>query len=373
MAQLERKRVQWVDIAKGTAIFFVVWGHVYPASLQTGNVSEASRLLLSWWYVPAFFMLGGFFIKEKVLLSPVKFIKAKFSSIYRLLLNVYIPSILLHNVFLYIGWYDTVTDYEGKAMTWWSLSETFAELLKAIFFMGREPIMGAMWFVYVLFLALCGYSLISWLLKKLCRTARQYEWTRFGVILSGCVFSCALDNFFDINIPRFNISFIALWWIYVGHMLRSRLHIEFDSLLLCLASLTVYYLTSFPYGTERWIVFAQDMLHNTLSYVCALYVVCYVAHQIKRLPHLADALAYAGRESFHIMALHFAGFKVMALLLLLTGIPTSLSALTPETHGDHWLITLYLLSGVLLPLAFLTLFRRARSQCLRWWRKKSTD
>lgn len=31
---------------------------------------------------------------------------------------------------------------------------------------GREPILGAMWFVYALLISLCGYSIVSWIHKK---------------------------------------------------------------------------------------------------------------------------------------------------------------------------------------------------------------
>ncbi len=357
MVQPVKQRAQWVDIAKGIAIFFVVWYHAQPLLRPESDISEGYRLLLTWWRQPVFFLLCGFFIKEEKLQAPFKYIKAKVNTTYRMLLNMYIPTILLHNVFLYIGWYDTMTDYSGKFVAHWSLADTSLGLLKTIFFMGREPIMGAMWFVYVLFLALCGYALISWSLKRLLGSGKRYEWVRFGVILSGCILACVLDNFFGINIPRFNITFIALWWIYAGNMLRSHLHVEFNRFPLFLAALAVYYLTSFPYGTTRSVVFLQDMLLNTISYVCALYVVCYIARQIERIPHLSNALAYCGRESFYVMALHFAGFKIVSHVLIMAGIPVPLAALSPETCGSLPLLILYISGGFLLPLLFIITVR----------------
>lgn len=37
---------------------------------------------------------------------------------------------------------------------------------KTLLCAGREPIMGAMWFVYALLFALCGYSIISYIVNK---------------------------------------------------------------------------------------------------------------------------------------------------------------------------------------------------------------
>lgn len=76
---------------------------------------------------------------------------------YKLLLYFYIPVVLLHNFFIRIGWYDSLTDYGGKYMGFWDLKQMISMLLQTFCFAGREPILGAMWFVYVLFLALAGF------------------------------------------------------------------------------------------------------------------------------------------------------------------------------------------------------------------------
>lgn len=167
-------RSQWVDIAKGFAILAVVLFHInynYPDN----RLFPVTALFGYAWHVPVFFLIGGFFIKEERLVQPVGFIKGKIKSLYRLLLYFYIPAVLLHNALLDIGWYDTVTDYGGKFMSYWSATQTLKELLLAVCLAGREPILGAMWFVYVLFMALCGFSIISWMVKKAFKDEQQYE------------------------------------------------------------------------------------------------------------------------------------------------------------------------------------------------------
>lgn len=161
-------RCGYVDIAKGIAILSVVLLHVdfvYP-KYRLLNVSG----MLGWyWHVPVFFMLGGFFIKEDRLLKPLSFIKEKLKSLYLLALYIYLPMTLLHNVLFRIGWYYADEIYGGKIIHEWSLSDYVAGVVKTLLCAGREPIVGAMWFVYVLLFALCGYCLISWLLTK-------YKW-----------------------------------------------------------------------------------------------------------------------------------------------------------------------------------------------------
>lgn len=59
------------------------------------------------WHVAVFFMVGGFFLKESQLATPIAFIKHKIKTIYKLLLAFYIPIIILHNWFIHIEWYET--------------------------------------------------------------------------------------------------------------------------------------------------------------------------------------------------------------------------------------------------------------------------
>lgn len=158
-------RTAYVDIAKGIAILAVVLLHVdfvYP-KLSFINISA----MLGWyWHVPVFFLIGGFFLKEERLLQPVSFIKGKFKSLYLLALYIYLPATLLHNVLFQLGWYSPDVVYGGKIIAEWDVKEYGIGIIKTLLCAGREPIMGAMWFVYALLFALCGYSIICFIVNK---------------------------------------------------------------------------------------------------------------------------------------------------------------------------------------------------------------
>ena len=155
-------RTSYVDIAKGIAILSVVLLHVdfvYP-KFSFINISA----MLGWyWHVPVFFLIGGFFLKEERLLQPVSFIKGKFKSLYLLALYIYLPATLLHNVFFQLGWYSPDVVYGGKIIAEWDVKEYAIGIAKTLLCAGREPIMGAMWFVYALLFALCGYSIVIYI------------------------------------------------------------------------------------------------------------------------------------------------------------------------------------------------------------------
>lgn len=223
-------RQNWVDIAKGIAIIAVVVGHV-SYSWPNSKLLPLSDLAVWLWHVPVFFMIGGFFLKEERLQQPANFIKGKLKSLYLPILYVYIPFLLLHNFFINIGFYDTGIEYYGKYVALWGIADFGKHLLAAIFFAGREPLLGAMWFVYVLFMTLTIICIGSWGLRKIGKNwdAKTYEFVRCLSFLLLAVFSCTATQVLDFTIPRFNNTLVAVWLIYVGMVLVQKTHIRFDN------------------------------------------------------------------------------------------------------------------------------------------------
>lgn len=202
----------FVDITKGIAIIAIVLGHIgfsYPAC----KLIDLSTLVYGLWHVPVFFIIAGFFIKEEQLVQPKLWLKKKFSSLYLKILYFYIPAVLLHNVLISIGWYSL--ESTEPVIHEYSAFDFIKQIVLTVCLGGREPILGAMWFVYVLFMALIGLSVISWGMKRLTRTDRQYEWTRFIVLLAMCMAAGILSNKYGLTIRRCSNTFTAMLLIYI--------------------------------------------------------------------------------------------------------------------------------------------------------------
>ena len=259
------KRQRWVDVAKGIAIIAVVLGHIsfqYPK----WTLLPLSDTLVWLWHVPVFFLIGGFFIKEEKLQRPKDFIRGKFKSVYLLILYIYIPVLLLHNLWISIGFYDLSMDYYGKNVTWWGIMDFAKNIAAAVFFAGREPILGAMWFVYVLFMALCGLSLISYLLKKVVRDDNRYEYVRFIILLTLTILSCTATNLYDFTIHRGNNTITAIWLIYLGMFIIQKWHITFNNKFMALISLLLAWHTVTLFGG----VSLNDNKYHQLSFLLYL-------------------------------------------------------------------------------------------------------
>ncbi len=359
----KKARCKWVDVAKGIAIIAIVLHHI-NYSFTDFKLLPVAPLTGTLWHVSVFFLLGGFFLREE-LRCPRRFIGRKVKSLYKLILYFYIPAVLLHNAMLDMGWYDVSMNYGGKVMAYRGVAETIKELILAILFAGREPILGAMWFVYVLFLSLCGLSVISWGVRKLVKNEEQYEWWRFIIILGVCIVSCTMSNVLDMNIPRFNNTLTAIWLIYCGYMVKKKLRMEFDNKYMAvIGCLIVYHIATISGGVGLNSNFYHDVVSLTIGSVAALYVICYVAHKIEN-NFLGTFLSWCGNNSFYIMALHFVGFKMGTLLLLTIGVHKSLAVLTAPAGTSLTLTLFYLMMGVAFPLVFILSFRKVKSLVLR--------
>ncbi|MCH4155663.1 MAG: acyltransferase [Muribaculaceae bacterium] len=361
----EKERVQYVDIAKGIAIIAVVLLHV-RFNFMNNREMPVWNLLGGLWQVAVFFILGGFFIAEDKLEHPVPFIKRKIKTLYLILLYFYIPAVLLHNVFIDCGFYSTVVDYGGKFMSYRSFGETIKETLLAVLFAGREPILGPMWFVYVLFLAICGYSVLTWLLRKLVRDDVKFEWIRLIVLVALCSASCILSNVYGITVKRVSNTVTVMLLIYMGQQVYGRFKMKFNNIYMFIVCLLIMYHEAVIHGEislndNRY----ADMMHLVAGAGSALYVVCYISRKVTGT-WIGKVIGQCGKNSYYIMALHVLGFKLCTMLLAVTGQShAELSSLKPEV-GDNWLqLCEYLIMGLGFPLVFMYAFRQVKSVLIK--------
>ena len=360
-------RLMWVDMAKGIAILAVVLGHinfVYPSI----TLFPMQMLLYGLWHVSVFFVIGGFFINEQKLEQPFLFIKGKVKSLYLLILYIYIPYVLLHNFFIDIGFYDLSVDYYGKSVTYWGIADYLKNIAAAVFFAGREPLLGPMWFVYVLFMALCLFSILSWCVRKLCLKLgcdSSFEQIRFVVILVLTILSYTLTNFLQFNIPRFNNVFTATWFIYWGLLLIKKYNIHFDNRYFFLFSIIIVYHIA---TTTNEVAFNSniydDLASFSISTLCCTYIICYLSKRLEK-SWVSRPLSYIGENSFYIMGLQFTGFRVCSAVLNLCGTDYRLAKLTTPQISNVLLLLVYMFFGVSVPLLIIHIFRYLKSLVLQ--------
>lgn len=295
-----------VDLTKGISIIAIVLGHIeflYP-SLQLVNTKD---LFIYLWHVPVFFIVAGFFIREEQLIQPKLWFNKKFSSLYLKILYFYIPAVWLHNIFIKIGWYSL--DSTEPVIQAYSWVDFIKQTVLVVCLGGREPIVGAMWFVYVLFMALIGLSILSWIIKKIAKNERQYEWTRGIVLLTMCIIAGILSNKYGLTIRRFCNTFTAMLLIYVGKLMYQRLKLSFNNgYMAIVCALIAFEVACMLGGVALNGNDYKDILQLLVAAPAVLYIIMYIGKRIETNA-LGKAIAYVGKDSFYVMALHFVGFN----------------------------------------------------------------
>lgn len=309
---MKNNRSLSVDITKGVAIIAIVLGHI-TYSCPTCKLLDSSVLFYGLWHVAVFFIVAGFFIKEEQLVHPKRWFKKKFSSLYLKILYFYVPAVLLHNALIKIGWYSL--ESTDPVINTYSMMDFAKQTVLAICLGGREPIVGAMWFVYVLFMALIGLSIVSWLLKKLAKDERQYEWMRGIALLAMCIVAGILSNKYGLTIRRFSNTFTAMLLIYVGKIMYQKMNLSFDNGYLAIAcGLIAFEVACMLGGVALNGNEYKDILQLLVAAPAVLYIIMYIGKCIEANA-VGKAIAYIGKDSFYVMALHFVGFKFCTLAL----------------------------------------------------------
>ena len=345
---MAKVRDGFIDVVNGIAIIAIVFSHIGIA-MPTFSLFRLEAFLYSMWYVPVFFVLAGFYLKDEKLQRPVLFTIGKIKSLYLKTLYFYIPAVLLHNIFLKIGVYATDVDYGGKKVVLYSSFDFVKKIAQTIFLAGREPIVGPLWFAYVLFIALVGYSIISAVVGKFFKDD-QY-WVVKGLV---CFFLAMISNIltqkYALTLNRLSNSVSVMFLIYIGQLVNVRLRLSYQSGIAAVgAGLLFFHEVVYHGGIGLNNNAFNGVFHLFCGGVASVYLFLYLAKKIEQ-SFCGKILAKIGQCSFSIMALHLLCFKISTLFLnVLWGENISIASLGPGVGEKYVLAVPYLLIGVLVP------------------------
>lgn len=333
--------------------------------------------LTSFWPVAFFFVVAGFYIKEASLLKPIKFIGHKLKTIYLPGTIIYMLAVLLHNPLCEWGIYPIGQEHPMTHQTFelWDAKTYMIQIAKTVVAPNGELAMGAMWFLYALFFALCFLSVIAFIAKKLSKEPL----TANKVMLVATVFISTVSiglSVYGIKLPRISNALTIIFFIYGGMLIKQRFKCGFDNWGVLFISLLLYISCivlphehmSFPVNS-----FPDLILPFVLS-VVAVYVVLCLSRYIERTRCASKVLSYIGENSLYIMALHIFGFFICTKLLNLIGAGEGLAmANTLYTYnvGTNILLAItYLLFGIAFPLLALNCCKQAKRSIIKIVKRK---
>lgn len=192
--QVEGEREYWIDFAKGIGIILVVWAH---------SISREKYIwiLINQFHMPLFFMISGYLYNKKK--NYGEFIRGKVRSLW---LPYVVSSVITILFSLGLG-------NEGGIIFW------IKKIIKVFLLLEPGPLLGATWFLQVLFYAIILYDIITRLIMKFCKEKTE---TIITIIVSICLFVGILTQ-----LPYHgSVILNTLFFIHLGKLMKSYYHWE---------------------------------------------------------------------------------------------------------------------------------------------------
>lgn len=138
-------------------------------------------------------------------------------------------------------------------------------------------------------------------------------------LLAMCIVAGILSNKYGLTIRRFSNTFTAMLLIYVGKIMYQKMKLSFDNgYLAIICGLIAFEVACMLGGVSLNGNEYKDILQLLVAAPAVLYIIMYIGKHIET-NFVGKAIAYIGKDSFYVMALHFVGFKLCSLSLNIAG------------------------------------------------------
>lgn len=333
-ADPKTRRTFW-NVAKGIGIISIVIGH-------TGSPISGFVYM---YHLVLFFFISGYFFKA----YPIKtFLSKKLKSLWWPYVYYGLIYIFTHNLFVDLHILDR-NHYT-------SIRAFFASILQTFVFLNQEPLLGTGWFLGTLFYALLFFYITKWMTGHCYRGKKAIEVVTYLIILPILSFYLSTLNIGS-SVILFSRALLIIPFIYVGNTLNlcknkivlsfPLFTISFLILILCFVSRIRIDISSHTLPTPA--------LFYAISFIGIYFVLCLSKYCLS-LKHLTSFIALCGKNSLHIMLLHFLAFILINLFdVYFNSKPISALSEHPISNPDLWI--LYSIAGIIIPLGLVSIFK----------------
>lgn len=312
-----KRRLEYIDIAKGIGVLLVVWSHAM------GPYKD----YLYQFHMPLFFLISGYLYSSHDI--PWKYIQKKVKSLY-------IPFAFWNVFFILIRPFFGIYDYRGRIL--------YIKIRNILLTFDKDgDFLGATWFLGALFVVSVFYKLMDYYLPEV-KGKSIFLTVLFGII--------ALTGF-QITLPfMFSRTCILAFFFAIGRTVKEFREwlADYDTVAFFFFSVIVFLVIGHYNGA--------NMGANTYRYpalfvvgaILASYAVIYVSKILeKRTVYLKKIFALMGKKSISIVIWHLVVFRlVIALQLLLWNQPlTEIGNYYPSfvTTGGWWIV--FIIVGII--------------------------
>lgn len=362
----KNSRNMTLDVLKGLGIILMVWVH------GGGPFGHFINLF----HMPIFFIASGFLWNEENAVDfqrVIQYIKRKFVSLWKPFVLFNGILVLLHNLFLKIGFYtsspeifDFFSTDTNRIQYAYSVKKTVQNLLKTIVLASTPQLGVPTWFIRTLFIVTISFAVVSYADKKLLHSK----------VITCCTFcvsglAATLISVFSVQLPMGGSNVCAAWFLYVVgvqmNALNSRINILREDTKTIRLQLLISFMVLLICNQMGTVAFSSGKITNIFFLLVASIAGWYLLYSLAVvLPvKIKRYLSYIGKHSIAILLFHLLCFKLVSIIYtIVTCEKWVYVAAFPSIKGVTALWIAYLIIGIAGPLLLDLAYKKLK--CLLW-------
>jgi len=339
-----------ISTAKAIAIILMVIGH-------SGCPADLVHFIYLF-HMPVFFFCSGYFFAPPTSLGALKCNAVKkIKRLYYPYVKWSVLFLLMHNIFFYLGIYNSEYGYEGKVFYIYSLEDYIKRLFYVLLTMDKhEPLLGGYWFLKVLLLSSLLANLLFYIQNHY-KLSKHFSICFLLLVLIISMFY----NSSTVILGNFSTLFLAsVYFVFGYYVAKSRINdykysnLELIAMLALLVGATIYYhsISMFSEG--------HDILVYLLFSLIGILFLLGCSKKINKIDIGKIFFYYVGSNTMIILTFHFLAFKIVSFFIIwyynLDFSRLSQFPVVTDVGSLWWII--YTLAGVFIPLCFSYLCKR---------------
>ena len=344
------KRDTTIDLLKGIGITSIVIGHV--RGYLPGGFPIVAYVYT--YHIMVFLFVAGMCFKPQNNTPPYMQIGKRLGGLLPLYTIYSIFFVACHNLFRKVHILSNDIPKYGKR-------EIIQNILNSLSFGTSERLLGAFWFVPMFFMEVSFFIIIFYKMEQIKKTIWGHILAMFVCSIVGIVLNYK-EVYLNFHIQT---SILGISIIYLGCFYK-KYRMKFDKYLKWwyapILGTMIWGILSLKIGMIELSV--NQIMHPALFYpvtlIGILFCLC-LAEGIKKVRPLCKMFATIGKNSYHIMALHFLAFKcvdLVAVRIFKDGNDV-LGKFTVSYENLWWI---YYIAGIAIPIAVIYALKYIRNK-----------
>lgn len=344
------KRDTTIDLLKGIGITSIVIGHV--RGYLPGGFPIVAYVYT--YHIMVFLFVAGMCFKPQNNTPPYMQIGKRLGGLLPLYTIYSIFFVACHNLFRKVHILSNDIPKYGKR-------EIIQNILNSLSFGTSERLLGAFWFVPMFFMAVSFFIIIFYKMEQIKKTIWGHILAMFVCSIVGIVL-----NYKEVYLNyHIQTSILGISIIYLGCFYK-KYRMKFEKYLKWwyapILGTMIWWILSLKIGMIELSV--NQIMHPALFYPVTLtgilFCLC-LAEGIKKVRPFCKMFATIGKNSYHIMALHFLAFKcvdLVAVRIFKDGNDV-LGKFTVSYENLWWI---YYIAGIAIPIAVIYALKYIRNK-----------